>query len=154
MRACARILTRVGCGDGWPILPVGTGYPQGPSAGGTLLAVEAEVRVIGITGSVGKSTTKELIAEVLGRRYRTLKNPGNLNNEIRFTLTLLSLSEGHERAYLRWVSMFQARSKCSALWLCPGRCGYQHRYCACRTGRFRLRRIARGKAEFSTILTS
>ncbi len=37
-----------------------------------------DVRVIGITGSVGKSTTKELIAEVLGQKYKTLKNIGNL----------------------------------------------------------------------------
>jgi len=59
-----------------------------------------DVRVIGITGSVGKSTTKELIAEVLSQRYRTLKNVGNLNNEIGLPLTLLSLSEGHERAVL------------------------------------------------------
>lgn len=56
--------------------------------------------VIGITGSVGKSTTKELVAEVLGQRYRTLKNPGNLNNEIGLPLTLLSLSEGYQRAVL------------------------------------------------------
>ncbi|HEY4693608.1 MAG TPA: Mur ligase domain-containing protein, partial [Bellilinea sp.] len=41
-----------------------------------------DLHVIGITGSVGKSTTKELIAEVLSLRYRVLKNPGNLNNEI------------------------------------------------------------------------
>jgi UDP-N-acetylmuramoyl-tripeptide--D-alanyl-D-alanine ligase len=59
-----------------------------------------DVRVIGITGSVGKSTTKEMIAEVLSQRYRTLKNVGNLNNEIGLPLTLLSLSEGHERAIL------------------------------------------------------
>jgi UDP-N-acetylmuramoyl-tripeptide--D-alanyl-D-alanine ligase len=58
------------------------------------------VTAIGITGSVGKSTTKELVAEVLGQRYRTLKNPGNLNNEIGLPLTLLSLSEGHQRAVL------------------------------------------------------
>jgi UDP-N-acetylmuramoyl-tripeptide--D-alanyl-D-alanine ligase len=58
------------------------------------------VRVVGITGSVGKSTTKELIAEVLSQRFRTLKNIGNLNNEIGLPLTLLSLSEGHERAVL------------------------------------------------------
>jgi UDP-N-acetylmuramoyl-tripeptide--D-alanyl-D-alanine ligase len=58
------------------------------------------VRVIGITGSVGKSTTKELIAEVLSQRYRTLKNPGNLNNEIGLPLTLLRLGPGHERAVL------------------------------------------------------
>jgi UDP-N-acetylmuramoyl-tripeptide--D-alanyl-D-alanine ligase len=58
------------------------------------------LRVIGITGSVGKSTTKELVAEVLEQRFRTLKNPGNLNNEIGLPLTLLRLSEGHERAVL------------------------------------------------------
>ncbi len=59
-----------------------------------------ELRVIGITGSVGKSTTKEVIAQVLSQRYRTLKSPGNMNNEIGLPLTLLSLSEGYERAVL------------------------------------------------------
>lgn len=59
-----------------------------------------DVSVIGITGSVGKSTTKELVAEVLGQRYRTLKNKGNLNNEIGLPLTLLGLSPAHERAVL------------------------------------------------------
>ena len=58
------------------------------------------VRVIGITGSVGKTTTKEVIAEVLNQRYRTLKNPGNLNNEIGLPLTILRLQENHERAVL------------------------------------------------------
>ena len=58
------------------------------------------VRIIGITGSVGKSTTKELIAEVLSQRYRTLRSSGNLNNEIGLPISLLSLTEGHERAVL------------------------------------------------------
>ena len=58
------------------------------------------LRVIGITGSVGKSTTKELVAEVLSQRYKTLKSPGNLNNEIGLPLTLLRLTEQHERAVL------------------------------------------------------
>jgi UDP-N-acetylmuramoyl-tripeptide--D-alanyl-D-alanine ligase len=58
------------------------------------------LRVIGITGSVGKSTTKELVAEVLDQHYRTLKSPGNLNNEIGLPLSLLSLGEGHQRAVL------------------------------------------------------
>jgi len=58
------------------------------------------IRVIGITGSVGKSTTKELTTTVLKQRFRTLKNPGNLNNEIGLPLTLWRLSEGHERAVL------------------------------------------------------
>lgn len=59
-----------------------------------------DLRVVGITGSVGKSTTKELVAEVLDQRFCTLKNPGNLNNEIGLPLTILGLSEGHERAVL------------------------------------------------------
>jgi UDP-N-acetylmuramoyl-tripeptide--D-alanyl-D-alanine ligase len=59
-----------------------------------------DLRVIGITGSVGKSTTKEVIAEVLEQRYHTLKSPGNMNNEIGLPLTILRLSRGYERAVL------------------------------------------------------
>ncbi len=58
------------------------------------------LRVVGITGSVGKSTTKEVIAQVLSERYRTLRSPGNLNNEIGLPLTILRLGSGYERAVL------------------------------------------------------
>ncbi|TFH36020.1 MAG: UDP-N-acetylmuramoyl-tripeptide--D-alanyl-D-alanine ligase [Anaerolineales bacterium] len=58
------------------------------------------MRVIGITGSVGKSTTKELTADVLGQRYRTIRSPGNLNNEIGLPLSLLSLTAEHQRAVM------------------------------------------------------
>lgn len=58
------------------------------------------LRVIGVTGSVGKTTTKELIAEVLAQRYRTFKSAGNFNNEIGLPLSILSLTEGHQRAVL------------------------------------------------------
>src|SRR3990172_1810442 len=57
-----------------------------------------DVRVVGVTGSVGKTTCKELIAAVLGARYRVLKSPANLNTEIGLPLTLLHLTEEHERA--------------------------------------------------------
>ena len=57
-----------------------------------------DLHVIGITGSVGKSTTKELVADVMSQRYRTVKNQGNLNNEIGLPLTLLRLTRGTQCA--------------------------------------------------------
>jgi UDP-N-acetylmuramoyl-tripeptide--D-alanyl-D-alanine ligase len=65
-----------------------------------------DVRVIGVTGSVGKTTTKELIAEVLGRRYAVLKSEGNLNTEIGIPLTLLNLRAEHQRAVLE-LAMYE-----------------------------------------------
>lgn len=59
-----------------------------------------DVRVIGVTGSVGKTTTKEIVASVLKSRFRVLKNEANYNNEIGLPLTLLGLSNRHERAVL------------------------------------------------------
>ncbi len=59
-----------------------------------------ELRVIGITGSVGKTSTKELAAAVIAQRYVTLHNPGNLNSEQGLPLTLLALGPAHERAVL------------------------------------------------------
>ena len=59
-----------------------------------------DIRVIGITGSVGKSTTKETVAEVLNQRYHTLKSPGNQNNEIGLPLTILRLNADHQRVVL------------------------------------------------------
>lgn len=57
-------------------------------------------RVVGVTGSVGKTTAKEVIASVLSRRYNTLKSEANLNTEIGVPLTLLKLNALHERAVL------------------------------------------------------
>lgn len=59
-----------------------------------------DVRVIAITGSVGKTTSKEVIAAVVRRRYRTLKSEGNYNNEIGLPLTLLHLTPAQERVIL------------------------------------------------------
>ena len=56
--------------------------------------------VIGITGSNGKTTTKELIAAVLSKKYKILATKGNLNNHIGVPLTLLSLTKQHEMAVI------------------------------------------------------
>jgi len=58
------------------------------------------VEVIGVTGSVGKTTTKEIAAFVLSQRYRVIKNDANYNNEIGLPLTLLKMTPRHERAVL------------------------------------------------------
>ena len=54
--------------------------------------------IVGITGTNGKTTTKELIATVLQKRYKVLYTQGNLNNHIGVPLTLLNLTEEHELA--------------------------------------------------------
>lgn len=51
---------------------------------------------IGVTGSVGKTTTKDMIAAVLGEHYKVLKTEGNFNNEVGLPLTLLRLNNTHE----------------------------------------------------------
>jgi UDP-N-acetylmuramoyl-tripeptide--D-alanyl-D-alanine ligase len=60
----------------------------------------SDLRTIGITGSVGKTSTKELVAAVMGRRFRTLYSPGNLNSEQGLPLTLLGLDRDDECAVL------------------------------------------------------
>ena len=58
------------------------------------------LRVIGITGSVGKTSTKEVTASVLSQRFKIHNNVGNLNSEQGLPLTLLGLNMSHERAVL------------------------------------------------------
>jgi UDP-N-acetylmuramoyl-tripeptide--D-alanyl-D-alanine ligase len=58
------------------------------------------VRVIGVTGSVGKTSTKDLIASVLAQKYRVLRSPGNWNNEIGVPLTLFRLGPETEIAVI------------------------------------------------------
>ncbi|HWT87630.1 MAG TPA: UDP-N-acetylmuramoyl-tripeptide--D-alanyl-D-alanine ligase [Candidatus Angelobacter sp.] len=57
-------------------------------------------KIAGITGSVGKTTTKEILAALLGTRLRILKSEGNFNNEYGLPLTLFKLDETHEAAVL------------------------------------------------------
>lgn len=58
------------------------------------------IPVVGITGSVGKTTTKDMTHVVLSSRFKTLKNEGNLNNEIGVPLTLFRLDSSYEAAVI------------------------------------------------------
>lgn len=53
-------------------------------------------RLVAITGSVGKTTTKEILAALFGRRFRVARNPGNLNNLFGFPLALLNIPDDTE----------------------------------------------------------
>ena len=59
-----------------------------------------DIKVVGISGSVGKTSTKEMIASVLSQKYNVLKTEGNFNNEIGVPLTIFNLREEHEIAVL------------------------------------------------------
>src|SRR5579872_6604090 len=57
-------------------------------------------RIAAVTGSVGKTTTKEILAALLGAKLRVLKSEGNFNNEYGLPLTLFRLDETHQAAVL------------------------------------------------------
>ena len=59
-----------------------------------------DIKVVGISGSVGKTSTKEMIASVLSQKYNVLKTAGNFNNEIGLPLTIFNIREEHEIAVL------------------------------------------------------
>lgn len=67
---------------------------------GEFYRMQLDVKVVGITGSVGKTSTKEFIAGVLAQKYNVLKTQGNFNNEIGVPLTILRIRKEHEVAVL------------------------------------------------------
>jgi UDP-N-acetylmuramoyl-tripeptide--D-alanyl-D-alanine ligase len=60
------------------------------------------IPIIAIAGSNGKTTTKEMIAQVLGQKYKVLKSEGNLNNQIGVPLTLFKLRKTHQVAVIEF----------------------------------------------------
>ncbi|MDE5823098.1 MAG: UDP-N-acetylmuramoyl-tripeptide--D-alanyl-D-alanine ligase, partial [Lachnospiraceae bacterium] len=61
---------------------------------------QLDIKVVGITGSVGKTSTKEFVASVLSKGFRVLKTEGNFNNEVGLPLTVLQIREDCEIAVL------------------------------------------------------
>ena len=75
------------------------------------MRMRSNIPVIGITGTNGKTTTKELIASILGTRYRVLKNTGNLNNHIGLPLSLTKLGDEDEMIVLEMGASAQGDIK-------------------------------------------
>ena len=71
-----------------------------------------DIKVVGISGSVGKTSTKEMIASVLSQKYSVLKTLGNFNNEIGLPLTVFNLRKEHEIAVLEMgISGFEEMTR-------------------------------------------
>ena len=80
---------------------------------------QLKTTVIGITGTNGKTTTKELIAAVLSGKYNTLYTQGNLNNHIGVPLTLLKIKPEHEIAIIEMGANHPGEIKTLAEIACP-----------------------------------
>ncbi len=114
--AAGALVERIPNDCAWAFDPDAEGPPLivVPSTQGALEAMaryemdrHPDLEVIGITGSLGKTTTKEVVAGVLSRKRRVLKSEGNLNSEIGLPVTLLNgLSSHHEIAVLE-MGMYQ-----------------------------------------------
>lgn len=75
---------------------------------------QLDCKIIGITGSVGKTSTKEIIASVLEEKFNVLKTEGNYNNEIGEPLTILKIRDEHEIAVIEMgISDFEEMHRLS-----------------------------------------
>lgn len=75
-----------------------------------------DVKVVGVTGSVGKTSTKEMLASVLSEKFSVQKTAGNFNNEIGLPLTVFTVGEEHEIAVLEMgISDFGEMSRLAAI---------------------------------------
>lgn len=75
-----------------------------------------DIKVVGISGSVGKTSTKEMIASVLEQKYKVLKTAGNYNNEIGLPLTIFRIRQEHEVAVLEMgISDFHEMHRLAAM---------------------------------------
>ncbi len=75
-----------------------------------------DIKVVGITGSVGKTSTKEMVASVLSTKYQVHKTEGNFNNEIGLPLTIFQIRQEHQVAVLEMgISDFGEMSRLAAM---------------------------------------
>ena len=75
-----------------------------------------DIPVVGVSGSVGKTSTKEMLCAVLSQKFKTHKTQGNLNNELGVPLTLLAMPEDTEVAVIEMgISGFGEMTRLSAM---------------------------------------
>ena len=75
-----------------------------------------DIPIIGIVGSVGKTSTKEMVAAVLSEKYNVLKTEGNFNNEIGLPLTIMRIRPEHQVAVVEMgISDFDEMNRLSTI---------------------------------------
>ncbi|MCQ2497093.1 MAG: UDP-N-acetylmuramoyl-tripeptide--D-alanyl-D-alanine ligase [Lachnospiraceae bacterium] len=87
-------------GNGMPYIIVENSFDALKKLATYYRSVMSDVKCVGIVGSVGKTSTKELVASVLSQHFRTYKTEGNFNNEVGVPLTVLSIRDEHEAAVI------------------------------------------------------
>ncbi|GAC1470578.1 MAG: UDP-N-acetylmuramoyl-tripeptide--D-alanyl-D-alanine ligase [Chloroflexota bacterium] len=113
-----------------------------------------EAEIIGITGSIGKTTAKEIVASILGYRWPILKNPGNFNTEIGLPLTLLQLAPRHRAAVLE-MGMYGIGDIATLATIARPRIGIVTNVAPIHLERLgSIERIARAKSELIAALPS
>jgi len=93
--AAAVVQSRAGLADAAPLIEVDDTFRALHRLTRTI-RLQVPRRLIGITGSSGKTTTKDLLAAMLGKRFRTAASPGNLNNLYGFPVALLGIPDDTE----------------------------------------------------------
>ena len=109
-------------GEDEAAVPAGHAYIRVESSAKALQDIAAwyrstlDIKVVGITGSVGKTSTKETIAAVLSQKYNVLKTEANFNNEIGLPLTVFCIKPEHEVAVLEMgINHFGEMSRLAAI---------------------------------------
>lgn len=95
---CCIVEHEVPCGDGCLIIVPDVAKAMAQLAEGYRKMLD--IPVIGISGSVGKTTAKEMIASVLSQKFRVLKTDKNFNNELGVPLTIFRIEPEHEAAVI------------------------------------------------------
>ena len=94
-----------GNGYGLPLLCVGDTLKALQELSKNVLSCFPQIKIVAITGSVGKTTTKDFTATLLREKYRVSANPGSYNSQIGMCLTILNHLKGDEEVFVLEMSM-------------------------------------------------
>lgn len=98
-----------------------------------------DVKVVGITGSVGKTSTKEMIASVLSQKYNVHKTLGNFNNEWGLPITIFEMNEENQVAILE-MGVNHFGEMLQTFFCCKSGCMCDHEHRCCPLGIFQDKR--------------